>query len=85
MSLWILRARLSRPEHLAPGPTALCGGGIDEWRLEFCGALAPRSPFVVTNDTLAVLPANTKTISAGELEIGDNDNGKFFKFSKIEF
>jgi subtilisin-like proprotein convertase family protein len=50
------------------------GGGIDEWRLEFCGALTPQSPFVVTNDTLAVLPANTKTISAGELEIGDEDN-----------
>jgi subtilisin-like proprotein convertase family protein len=50
------------------------GGGIDEWKLEFCGALAPTNPFVMTNDTLAVIPASTKTLSNDQLIVSDDDN-----------
>lgn len=51
------------------------GGSIDEWQLEFCRSITPQDPFVVTNDTLPVLPANSKTIDTDYLETGDDDNG----------
>lgn len=49
-------------------------GSIGDWSLEFCASLQPLSPVLITNDTLYVPPTLANPITAGELEVRDEDN-----------
>lgn len=50
------------------------GGAIEQWNLEFCASFTPTNPFLITNDTLYVPPAEFNTITQEILEVQDEVN-----------
>jgi subtilisin-like proprotein convertase family protein len=50
------------------------GGTFQGWSMEFCAALQPNNPFLVTNDTLTVPPSGNRLIYINKLLVSDIDN-----------
>ncbi|HFA47470.1 MAG TPA: T9SS type A sorting domain-containing protein [Bacteroidetes bacterium] len=50
------------------------GGSFDGWTIEVCGGSSALDPFLVTNDTLAVPPNDSRLIYSNKLVVSDDDN-----------
>lgn len=50
------------------------GGVLNNWSLEFCGAISPNNPYLVKNDTLGVPPGESNVVYASHLLVQDVDN-----------
>ena len=49
------------------------GGSIQEWALQFCASISPKSPYIVKNDTIYVKPLDTRLIHNFELAAEHED------------
>jgi subtilisin-like proprotein convertase family protein len=47
------------------------GGAFQSWTLEFCAALTPEAPALITNETLGVPPGQSNVITNTLLEVAD--------------
>ncbi len=47
------------------------GGAFQRWNLEFCAALTPEAPTLITNETLEVPPGQSNVITNTLLEVAD--------------
>jgi reprolysin-like metallo-peptidase family M12B/cadherin-like protein/type IX secretion system substrate protein len=57
------------------------GGTFNSWELEYCAALNPKDPYLVTNDTLEVPPDGSRLIYNNKLLVNDDDNNS----SELQF
>ncbi len=49
------------------------GGQLESWTVEFCGAIQPKSPYLVKNDTLRVPPGGVREVNSFTLVAEDED------------
>jgi subtilisin-like proprotein convertase family protein len=49
------------------------GGALEKWGVEFCAAVTPTAPTILTNNVLRVPPGAGNTITINELEVQDNE------------
>lgn len=49
------------------------GGTLTKWGLEFCAAVTPSAPIIITNEVLGVPPGAGNTITADKLEVQDEN------------
>ena len=50
------------------------GGSLQGWTIEFCASVTPKHPYLVENNTIYVMPNETRTIHNYDLWAADEDN-----------
>jgi subtilisin-like proprotein convertase family protein len=61
------------------------GGSLEQWSLQFCASVTPKSPYLVNNDTLYVKPLAMQVIYNSDLAVADEDNsGSQLKFRIVD-
>ena len=63
---WTLKISVNNPDG--------AGGGLEEWGLQMCSNVSQSAPYLVTNDTLLVVPGDYRLITDEFLLSEDDDN-----------